>query len=214
MQIKMKLNTHGGKRDGAGRKRKKSRGVSHEGRERVTSRTPLHINFKYRLRVRNKDTLKLLKKAISNGRKHGLKILHFSFQQNHVHLIVDASSNEVLTRGMRSLTITFAKGLKKGRIQMERYHLHVLRTFAETRNAIRYVLFNEQRHDTGIYSAINGYSSLLNVEGWHQLVRKFAKMKRITIRIERGEMWKCDSSGSFIYKKGLELLHHDQISFT
>lgn len=214
MQMHLKLNSHGGKRDGAGRKRKKSRGVSHEVREKVTSRTPLHINFRYRRHVRNKDTLKLLKRAISNGRKHGLKVLHFSFQHNHVHLIIEASSNEILTKGMRSLTITFAKNLKKGRIQNERYHLHVLKSFREARNAIHYVLFNEQKHDSGICSAINGYSSLLSAGGWQNLVRKFARMKRITLRIERGEMWKCDSSGSFIFKKALELLHHDQISFT
>lgn len=68
-------------------------------------------------------------------------------QTNHIHLIIEADHNDTLTKGMRSLTVTFAKGLKKGKVQLERYHLHVLRSLKETKNAIQYVLFNQQKHD-------------------------------------------------------------------
>jgi hypothetical protein len=61
---------------------------------------------------------------------------------------------------MRSLTVTFAKRVGRGRIQLERYHLHILRTLRETRNAVNYVLFNEQKH-SGLKTAhIDSYSSL------------------------------------------------------
>lgn len=64
-QINLNLyqGTHGGRRPGSGRKRQKSAGVSHRTRAQVSSKTPLHINFKYRASIRNKDTLKLLKRA-------------------------------------------------------------------------------------------------------------------------------------------------------
>jgi REP element-mobilizing transposase RayT len=80
--------------------------------------------------------LKILKRAIKNCRSHGLKVLHFSLQSNHLHLLVEAPNNEILTRAMRSLSVTFSKGIGKGRVQLERYHLHVLRSLKETRNAV------------------------------------------------------------------------------
>jgi REP element-mobilizing transposase RayT len=136
----------GGRRPHAGRKRIHSKGVSHEKRERVRLFTPLHINFKYKLTVKNKEGLKALHKAIRNARMHGLRIIHFSLQHNHVHLIVAAANNMTLTKGMRSLTITMAKMIGKGRIQIQRYHLHILKTRREAKNAIHYVLFNERKH--------------------------------------------------------------------
>lgn len=108
--------SRGGRRPGSGRKRIHSKGVAHREREKVSGRTPLHINFKFRTQIRNKLCLRLLKKAILNSRSHGLRVIHFSLQHNHVHLIVEAESNSVLTSGMRSLTVTFAKGLKLGKV--------------------------------------------------------------------------------------------------
>lgn len=60
--------------------------------------------------------------------------------------------------GMRSLTVSIVRGINKGRVQLQRYHLHVLKALRETRNAIRYVCFNEQKH-TG-WRNLDSYSSL------------------------------------------------------
>lgn len=208
MQTKMKLNggKWGGLRVNAGRKRIHSRGVSHSEREYVHQRTPLHVNFKFRINLRNKDTLKLLKRSMQNARRHGLHILNYSFQHNHVHLIIWADNNEILTKGMRSLTITFAKGIKKGRIQLERYHLHVLKTAKEVKHALHYVLFNQQKHEFGTCSTIDDYSSLLSMERGWELIRKFATKNRMTIKIQKGETWAPDPCRSYLYQKGLQSL--------
>ena len=198
----MKLNAHGGKRKNSGRTRLRSKGVAHRIREKVSHRTPLHINFRYSERVRNKDSLKLLKKAIANARRHGLCILHFSFQSNHIHLIVEATSNEILSRAMRSLTITFAMGLNRGRIQVERYHLHVLKSIRETRNAIYYVLFNQQKHEKGTSSTIDEYSSVLSVGYGMELVRLFAKRSKMTLKIGRSQ-WESDPPAFWLVTKVL-----------
>lgn len=175
-QLKLSLDTgkHGGRRTDAGRRRIKSPGVAHRRRERVVLRTPLHINFKYRVGVRNKECLRILKRAILNSRKHGLRIVHFSLQHNHVHLIVESADNEVLTRGMRSLLVTFAKRVKKGRIQIERYHLHVLRGPRETKNAVHYVLFNAQKHGSLV---IGEYSSQVSSD----LIRAYVRKVKVTL---------------------------------
>jgi REP element-mobilizing transposase RayT len=187
MRKQLNLNLYkgskGGRRPGAGRKRLHSKGVAHRQREKVKLSTPLHINFKVVLGVRNKEGIRLLKRAIRNAQSHGLGILHFSLQSNHVHLIVEAKSNNILTRGMRSLCITFAKGFGRGRVQLERYHLHVLRTLGETRNAVHYVLFNQQKH-TGLKKAyLDEYSSLGAVKEL-KLLAKAAKMTLIWTRIQ------------------------------
>lgn len=203
----LKLNIYkgkrGGRRPGSGRKRIHSKGVAHRSREKVTTRTPVHINFKYRTPIKNKQCLKLLKKAIVNARSHGLRIIHFSLQSNHIHLLIESESNEILTRGMRSLTVTIAKGLKAGRVQLERYHLHVLRTIREAKNAAQYVLFNQQKHERGTYSKVDRYSSLLSLERAAELIKSYARKAGITIMIGHAERWQSDKEKSFLLKKGL-----------
>jgi len=195
----------GGRRPGSGRKRVHSRGVSHLKREIVSKRTPQHINFKFQCRIRNKECLKLLKRSIENAQKMGLKVIHFSLQSNHVHLITEAENNEVLTRGMRALTITFSKGLKKGRVQLERYHLHVLKTLRETKHAIQYVLFNQQKHDNLKSSHIDGYSSALYLNDGLKIVRNFAKKNKLTLKI--GKIWEdfvLPPPSAFLISKSLK----------
>lgn len=173
----------GGIRPGAGRKRLRSKGVAHRIREKVTFRTALHVNFKVTTAIRNKHCLKILKRAIKNSRIHGLSIIHFSLQSNHVHLVIEAVNNEILTRGMRSLTITFAKGINKGRIQIERYHLHVLKSLRATKNAIHYVLFNQQKHSGMKRAYVDSFSSLGAVKDLKDLARS-AKMTVILSKIQ------------------------------
>lgn len=203
-QIRFNLNkgTRGGRRDGSGRKRIHSKGVSHRVREKVNYRVPLHINFKYRTHIKNKTCLKILKRAILNARSHGLRINHFSMQSNHIHLIVEAESNEILTTGMRSLTVTFAKGLQQGRVQLERYHLQVLRSIQQTKHALYYVLFNKQKHAKGTCSTIDEYCSVWGVMG---AIKNFAKNNRMTLKLGERGYWRADWPVSFFLKRALFL---------
>ncbi len=170
--LKLEQSRHGGRRKGSGRKRVRSKGVAHRVREKVSYRSAQHVNMKYRAAIRNKVCLKILKRAILNARRHGLRVIHYSLKSNHIHFILEAQNNEILTRGLRSLTITFAKGLKKGRVQIERYHLHILRGVRETKNAVHYVVFNQQRH-TGLKKAyVDEYSSLGTIKDLGKLARE------------------------------------------
>ncbi len=197
LALNLSKGQRGGRRPGSGRKRIKSKGVAHREREEVSTRTPMHINFKYKAYIKNKRGLKLLKKAVMNARSHGLRIIHFSLQSNHIHLIVESESNEILTRGMRSLTVTFAKGLKKGKVQLERYHLHVLKSVRETKNAVKYVLFNQQKHEKGTYSKVDEYSSVLSNIKW---IQEFSKMMKMTLKIGKAGEWESDKVRSYLLK--------------
>ncbi len=199
-QTKLNLycGSRGGRRPKCGRKRIKSKGVAHRERERISTRTPLHINFKYKTYIKNKDCLRLLKRAILNARSHGLRVLHFSLQTNHIHLIVEADYNEILTTGMRSLTVTFAKGLKKGRVQLARYHLHVLKGVRETKNAIYYVIFNQQKHENKKLSQIDEFSSLLSLPNTLKIIKKFSQDAAMTLKIKHIDIWFLDRGRSYL----------------
>lgn len=197
----VQMHFHGGPRKGAGRKRIKSKGIAHRTREKVTCHKPLHVNFKYRTTIKNKFCLRLLKRAIHNARAQGLKVIHFSLQHNHVHLIVEATNNSILTSGMRSLTVTMTKGLKMGKVQLERYHLHVLKSIRETKHAVHYVLFNQQKHEKGTSSQIDEYTSLLGLNNAIELIRKFAVAKKMSLKIRKGEIWKGDQENSYLLKR-------------
>ena len=180
LNLNLDCGTWGGRRSKSGRTKIHSKGVAHRTREKVNHRLPLHINFKYRINVRNKEALRILKRAVLNSRAKGLKVLHYSLQSNHMHFIVEAVDNRILESGMRSLTVTLAKGFKQGRIQLVRYHLHVLRSLKEAKNAIQYVLFNEQKHSGRKSIYLDGYSSIFMLDA-----RKLAKKAKMTLILSK-----------------------------
>jgi REP element-mobilizing transposase RayT len=83
--------------------------------------------------------------------RRGFRVVHFSILGNHVHLIVESAGTATLANGVRALCIRLAKRLngmmgRTGPVFDDRYHAHVLRTPAEVRNAMRYVVGNFATH--------------------------------------------------------------------
>lgn len=147
LEINIYKGKKGGDRPGSGRPRVHSSGVSHSAREKVNNKLPLHINFKYKSTVRSEYILRSLERGIENASNHCLEVSYFTLQSNHVHLIAEAKDNKSLSSGMRAITVTLARALNKGNFQTERYHLHVLKTPLEVKNAIHYVLHNDIKHN-------------------------------------------------------------------
>jgi REP element-mobilizing transposase RayT len=83
--------------------------------------------------------------------RDGFRVVHFSVQTNHLHLLVEAADADALARGMQALSIRVAKAMnraleRRGPVLSDRYHARVLRTPREVRNALCYVLQNGRRH--------------------------------------------------------------------
>jgi hypothetical protein len=79
------------------------------------------------------------------------RIVHYSVQGSHVHLLVEAASARDLACGLKSAVARFARAVNRvfrrgGQVLPDRCHVHVLRTPREVRNAIAYVLLNARRH--------------------------------------------------------------------
>jgi REP element-mobilizing transposase RayT len=79
------------------------------------------------------------------------RLVQYSIQTNHVHLIVEAATASDLSRGMKSIGSRLARAVnrvfrRRGPVLADRFHVHVLRTPREVRNALAYVLLNARRH--------------------------------------------------------------------
>jgi REP element-mobilizing transposase RayT len=152
-QVELSLRRWGGNRKGAGRKPNGAKaGVSHLSRERLR-RVPIHVNWRMRSHVWNlraKRCFRPIRDAFfAASDRFGMRLLHFSVQGNHIHLIVEAESEKSLSKGMQGLGIRIAKKLnnvmrRRGHVLADRYFAHVLRSPSQVRNAITYVL--RQKH--------------------------------------------------------------------
>ena len=104
--------------------------------------------------------------------RFGFRLVHYSVQSNHLHLIVEAKDRRALSRGLQGLLVRIAKALnrlwgRKGSVFSDRYHDRILRTPREVRNALRYVLLNARRH--GILGpSPDPYSSGRWFDGWRE----------------------------------------------
>jgi REP element-mobilizing transposase RayT len=86
--------------------------------------------------------------ACERGR---FRLVQYSIQNDHLHLIVEALSQHDLASGMKAIGARVARAVNRvchlrGPVLADRYHLHVLRTPREVRNALAYVLLNARRH--------------------------------------------------------------------
>jgi len=177
-QLGFPFRSRGGRRKGAGRKPKGERaGVPHVAREKLSGHEPLHITLKLAEglpSLRNQAVRDVLRGALCAARERFLRVNHFSFQADHIHLIVEADDKESLSRGMLGLQVRFARALNKlwkrtGKVFRDRYHAHVLRTLREVRNALLYVMNNFRKHalNSGI---ADFYASGAYFDGWREEV--------------------------------------------
>ena len=92
------------------------------------------------------------------------RLVHYSIQSNHLHLLVEAKGKEALSRGMQGLLVRIARGLnrlwsRRGSIFAERYHAVILDRPRKVRNAIRYVLNNARKHGGRITTLLDRFAS-------------------------------------------------------
>jgi REP element-mobilizing transposase RayT len=167
---------HGGKRAGAGRKPKGERaGVSHLKRAELASRFPVHVTVRLREDVpgaRGRKTREVVRAAFRAGRERfGFRLVQYSVQETHLHLLVEGRDREAVSRGMQGLLIRVAKALnkvwgRKGKVFADRYHDRILRTPREVKNAVRYVLKNAQHHGMVFEGRPDPHSSGPWFDGW------------------------------------------------
>jgi hypothetical protein len=120
------------------------------------------------------------------------RLVHYSLQSNHAHLLVEATGCEALGRGMAAVGVRLARAVnrvfgRRGRVLAERFHLRVLRTPREVRRALAYVLLNARRHARGALRAVglDPASSARWFDGW----RSVPPMGGGTLAVARARTW-------------------------
>jgi REP element-mobilizing transposase RayT len=144
----------GGRRDGAGRPRKPGAKLRHAPRSALANRFPVHATLRAAPGVpnlRRGRAWEAVDAGIRSAEKDGFRVVHFSVQTNHLHLLVEAADAAALARGLQGLAIRIARGVnraagRRGKVWADRYHARVLKSPREVRHALAYVLQQARRH--------------------------------------------------------------------
>ena len=145
----------GGPRLGAGRPTAARPIIHHVKRDEVLEREPSHITIRVVEGIpslRRKRLLRAFQRSLREVRKRiDFRVVEYSVQEDHVHLIVEASGKGALSCGMKAVGSRLARAVHRvfgrtGRVLAGRYHVRTLHSPKEVRNAIAYVLLNVRKH--------------------------------------------------------------------
>jgi putative transposase len=146
----------GGARDGAGRKRGTGRrNGAHRVRGVHRRAIPVHVTVRCAVRaLRSQHVFPTVRGVIAraNRRNRGqFRIVEFSVQADHLHLIAEAEDRRALSRGMRGFSVSLARQVnrllfRRGAVVADRWHEHTLTTPRAVRHALVYVFGNSQKH--------------------------------------------------------------------
>jgi REP element-mobilizing transposase RayT len=171
----------GGKREGAGRKKRfeSLHDVPHRKRPALAgARFPVHVVLRtgvWRDRIRNRDGYTAVRSVLAKlYGDSSFRVCHVSLQHNHIHLLVEADDELALAKGMQRFAIRTAKAINAkqglvGQLFAHRYHATQITTTSHARHALAYVLNNWRRHREdrrreGV--KIDRYSSGVCFVGW------------------------------------------------
>ena len=165
----------GGRRPGAGRKRMPGRraSVPHRQRPPHVAAHPVHVTLRSVEAVRCLRAARvfpLVRGALVASSRADFRIIQFTVQNDHVHLIAEAETRRALSSGLRGLAIRIARGVnralgRRGRVWGDRYHVRPLATPRVVRHALVYVLMNFRKHLKDV-TGIDPCSSAAWFAGW------------------------------------------------
>ncbi len=161
-----------------GPRRTKNSGVPHSSRPELGPGNVVHVTVKLRAglpSLRKGEALEIVRAAIGRvNRGNWARIVEYSIQSNHLHLLVEAANSADLSRGMASLNTGLGMRLNRiwnrvgsGSVFKERFHMTIIDSPTRMRNALRYVLRNDVHHRLGL-KTLDPCSSAPSFSGWQQ----------------------------------------------
>jgi REP element-mobilizing transposase RayT len=181
--LELAMPTHwGGARAGSGRKPAPRARVWHRRRSDFPDRHPGLVTIRVRGDVPSLRTPRLVqtleRRFRSNAEQDGFRIVHYSIQHDHIHLLVEANDRSALASGMKSVGALVARAVnrihnRRGSVVDGRFHHRPLATPREVRSALAYVLLNARKHAVtqgidlgGSRPALDPASSARWFDGW------------------------------------------------
>jgi REP element-mobilizing transposase RayT len=132
--------------------------VPHRARPVHEATHPVHVTWRMMKglpNMRSPEAMKAFRRAFAAGKsRFGFRLVHYSVQENHVHLVCEAVDARALSRGMQGLAIRVARSVnralsRKGKVFGERYHARAVDSPRDVRNTVVYVLNNVRKHEAG-----------------------------------------------------------------
>ena len=171
----------------------------HKKREAFPASEPVHVTLRVVDdvgRLRTRAIYQAVREAmLVTFRREDFRIVHLSVQGNHIHLLIEAENRMALAAGMKAFEISAAKHInaavsragswwerrrmrvkpkrRKGQVFADRYHVEIIRTPRQARNALTYVLNNWRKHrehraDVARTWLIDPYSTGWSFDGWKE----------------------------------------------
>jgi REP element-mobilizing transposase RayT len=180
-------------------------GSPHKKRVETDPRLPLHVVLRVATTVawlRTPKAYRAVRAALVTvlDRAEMFRIVHFSLQGTHLHLLCEASDRMTLARGLQAFQISAARHLnreskKKGQVFPDRYFAESIDSVRQTRHTLSYVLNNWRKHrQDGGYSLFEGridpYSSGVWFAGWKERTQPVAIPDNyVAPRVSAAQTW-------------------------
>lgn len=162
----------------------------HRARPSIASRHPIHVILRAVPdlgSLRRHAVFRAVREATHAIAVHEavFRVVHFSIQRTHIHLIVEAEDKTVLWKGMQGFGVSAARHINRelgpwrgkkrrvGGVFADRYHAVVLSTPKQVRHTLCYVLNNWKHHGETAASLrgdweVDPYSSAVAFDGWKE----------------------------------------------
>jgi REP element-mobilizing transposase RayT len=121
----------------------------------------VHVTLKAGVRsLRTQRVAQVLLRALRESNREWFRIVHYSMQESHMHLIVESEDARALSSGVSGLMVRVARRVntllhRRGRFWADRWHGQELGSPRQVRNALVYVLQNHKKHGTSDASRAN-----------------------------------------------------------
>ena len=125
----------------------------------------MHVTLRAALRsLRSQFVAPTVLGALKAANRADFRVIHYSIQANHLHLIVEARTTEALSSAMRGLAVRLARRVnrllfRRGRVWLDRWHGVELTSPRQVRNALIYVLHNHAKHSAACRADLDPLSS-------------------------------------------------------
>ncbi|MBX3230713.1 MAG: hypothetical protein KIT84_00740 [Labilithrix sp.] len=112
----------------------------------------------------------------------GVRVVHYSVQHDHLHLLVEADDKKEAARRLQLLFSRIAFAVNRvshrhGSLFRDRHHRRALSSPSETRNVLVYLFFNARKHDiqhgraTNASFELDPMTSAPWFDAWHPVAR-------------------------------------------
>jgi hypothetical protein len=169
-------NRWGGARRKAGRKPQVRRSMPHRARAKHSAAIPVHVTLRVALKsLRSQFVFPTVRGAIVAANRRGelrFRIVHYSVQSNHLHLVVEALAQRDLLEGIRGFYVSLVRRInrplfRKGRLIADRWHGRPLKTPRSVRHALVYLFGNAKKHGEPV-AALDPLSSAPHFRGFRE----------------------------------------------